>query len=561
MHYWGDEWFKKNGNDLYDAIDFIEKYLHKHHIGVCGKEKYGCYDETTEVLTKNGWKSFKDVTYQDQIATLKDGKYLRYQNPIDIMKYDFDGNMYHLKNRGIDIFVTDNHNLYVSKGSYVCRNKVKKEYNFELVAPDKYYRQDKRFKKGCEWTGEYIDKFKIDPETKIDICNRKTGTIYERKHYYPGFICDMEVFLKFLGFYVAEGYVHKTSIYIAHNHLTETEFVKSLIESIGETSHISPVNSNTQYFNNPQLSKWLTENCGKLACNKKVPDFVKELSPKHIRIFLEYLYKGDGHKKKSSYILTTTSKQLSDDVCELLLKCGDSFRVNVIDRRGRQSVLKDTGKIIISKHIVYDINWLKNTDVEIEMSKVNKNKVKSYIEEYTPFKGSVYCATVPDHIMYVRRNGKGYWCGNSYRDEYLRFWDGGLYTILFGYRGWIGTHHRYKWKWMEDFVNKIHHFIYFTLDCGTPESTEGESFEDYSKKYENRKWKGLHHYSNQIGLTKLIQDRQAKHYNKAFQLACKKWPNIIDELIAMTDGYKMIKPCKWGDVDGEEIHNKYWKKM
>ena len=25
------------------------------------KEKYGCYDDQTEVLTKNGWKYFKDL--------------------------------------------------------------------------------------------------------------------------------------------------------------------------------------------------------------------------------------------------------------------------------------------------------------------------------------------------------------------------------------------------------------------------------------------------------------------------------------------------------------------
>jgi hypothetical protein len=46
MHEWGDEWFRKNGDDLYCAIDFIEKYLHKHHIGVCGKEKYGTYRDS-----------------------------------------------------------------------------------------------------------------------------------------------------------------------------------------------------------------------------------------------------------------------------------------------------------------------------------------------------------------------------------------------------------------------------------------------------------------------------------------------------------------------------------
>jgi phosphoribosylamine--glycine ligase len=29
------------------------------------------------------------------------------------------------------------------------------------------------------------------------------------------------------------------------------------------------------------------------------------------------------------------------------------------------------------------------------------------------YEGKVYCATVKNHIMYVRRNGKPYWCGNT----------------------------------------------------------------------------------------------------------------------------------------------------
>ena len=32
-----------------------------------------------------------------------------------------------------------------------------------------------------------------------------------------------------------------------------------------------------------------------------------------------------------------------------------------------------------------------------------------------PYTGNVYCVTIPNHILYIRRNGKGVWCGNSLR--------------------------------------------------------------------------------------------------------------------------------------------------
>jgi len=36
---------------------------------------------------------------------------------------------------------------------------------------------------------------------------------------------------------------------------------------------------------------------------------------------------------------------------------------------------------------------------------------------------------------------------------------------------------------------------------------------------------------------------------------------VIDELICDIDGYEMIKPCKYGNIDGVEIHNRYWKRI
>jgi hypothetical protein len=39
---------------------------------------------------------------------------------------------------------------------------------------------------------------------------------------------------------------------------------------------------------------------------------------------------------------------------------------------------------------------------------------------------------------------------------------------------------------------------------------------------------------------------------------CKKYPMIIDELVADLDGYEMVKPGIFGPVDGVEINKKYW---
>jgi hypothetical protein len=59
-------------------------------------------------------------------------------------------------------------------------------------------------------------------------------------------------------------------------------------------------------------------------------------------------------------------------------------------------------------------------------------------------------------------------------------------------------------------------------------------------------------------ITKLVWWWQSQVYNYAIQKMCKKYPNIIDELVSDLEGYKMIKPGIFGKVDGVTIHNKYW---
>lgn len=378
------------------------------------KEKYGCYDEATEVLTKAGWKYFKDITYDDEFATLDaDGETLIYQRPTDIVKEHYTGLMYHLENRGVNFLVTENHNLYVAKGSYYYheKNNRKITYPFELVVPDKYFGRDKRFKKGATWVGNnpYGDTFHIDG---YDLTNNMSVNQCERTYHHDGIDVDLISWLKFLGFYVAEGCTsnstkkYGTEIAIAYNPEDEEELVCELLRGIGVEPRQS---ANTKKFYNAVIGRWLLENCGHLAPNKKVPDFIKDLPPDLIEVFLQYLYIGDGHKNPTSHILTTTSKQLCDDVCELLIKAGYSF--SYFTRLPRSNNNPKHQIHVSGKYQTYEINWLKGTCVEIDNSK----HPKSLIEQYERYDGMVYCATIPSHVLYVRRGGKGAWCGNSMR--------------------------------------------------------------------------------------------------------------------------------------------------
>ena len=439
-------WKKSFGIQMCEELRDIlieGNYLDKYQV-VQVKEKYGCYDSETEVLTEDGWKYFKDLSFEDRIATLNDNGYLEYQKPTDIIAEKYKGKMYRLENRGVSLCVTPNHNLYVAKGSYYdWRNNRNRQYSFELTTPETYFGKDKRFKKGCLWDGYEPDPvyrikgYEYDTLFKANDPNSGTRHYIDKNQEY-----DIVPFLKFLGFYVAEGCVsvgsnNKSSgcIAVAYNKLTEEELVCDLLDGIGcdyKQSDYKDNNGATKRIYDRTLGEWLRKECGHGAPNKKVPQFIKRLSPKYIEIFLTYLFIGDGQKTKTANILSTTSKQLSDDVQELLLKCGYCSRCTIIDAEKKyNNRTSHDGLDIEGKHDVYQINWLKLTEIEIDNSKAKKTK--SFIEEWINYNGSVYCVSVPNHIIYIRRNGKGVWCGNS-----LRWYDNGVPDSVWDkYHDWL----------------------------------------------------------------------------------------------------------------------------
>jgi len=104
-------------------------------------DKFCCYSSDTEVLTQNGWILFKDLNKEiHQVATLLNGNTLSYTKPLDVMNYDFNGNMINIKSANLDLLVTPNHRMWVSDN----------DNNFKIELAEEIYGKMKRFKKTIE---------------------------------------------------------------------------------------------------------------------------------------------------------------------------------------------------------------------------------------------------------------------------------------------------------------------------------------------------------------------------------------------------------------------------
>lgn len=368
-------------------INFEHKKLFPGNFGPATGEM-GCYDQQTEVLTNNGWKFFKDLTYKDEICTLNPlGDVIEFHRPSRIVSFNHHKKLVSIQNQTLDIKVTLDHNMYVST-QWQARNK-RNQFIF-VKAKDLQYQS--LIKRTGKWIGKEEKYFFLPFVAKRRyegkrVVFRETGEIK----------IPMDRWVSFLGIWLADGCASTGKISIAQKDIKKTNRIENLLTQL--PFKFSKRGSEF-YIYNKQLFSYL-ESFGK-AYQKYTPEFIKKLSPRQIRLFLDWLILGDGTEMKNGFrIFYTSSKKLADDVQELLLKIN---RVGIIKQRKRY------GKRWIQDHFAH------SSRVQYEVLERVK-KLNSWIDKrdmtITNYNGKVYCATVKNHVMYVRRNGKPYWCGNT----------------------------------------------------------------------------------------------------------------------------------------------------
>jgi DNA-directed RNA polymerase beta subunit len=376
-------------------------------------DKFTCYDDSHQVLTSQGWINIKDITLNHKVASLVNNK-LAYQNPSQVQSYDYEGNMYLVESNQISLCVTPNHRMWVRKRH---SNPAKvRDYSDELA--ENILHERRYYKKNVDGLiVERSDKY-FDYGTDGQITHFK---INEQK-------LDINSWLMFFGIWLAEGYVDKYSHYVrvcVHKKRVKKE-LDDIITNLELTYHSTKDHpdatcNNIYTISSKPIGAYM-EQFSVGAVNKTFPEWVWNLTPDLCKLLLDGMMLGDGHTMTNgSRRYDTSSLKLADGFQRLCLHAGYSTNIAVKYEAGHCSQPIKTGKNI-GKIITMRCNAYRMTIIETQVEPiVNKNIKKNSdgtitgnCDSMVPFKGKVYCCTVPGQgVIVVRRNGLMCLSGNS----------------------------------------------------------------------------------------------------------------------------------------------------
>jgi len=385
----------------FDSVEeCFKEYSHKIHAIETG---LSCYDEKTEVLTKKGWKKFSRVNYLDNLCTLDIATdKIDYQRPIKIYKYRYNGKMYRLKTKRIDLFVTPNHNLLYAP----CDFRNRKPYS--LASAEFLFGKSKIFKKDGSWKGKVSQYFML-PSVQI----RHGSRFYSGLRTKPSRQLPIKSWLKFFGFWLAEGWTTNGgdgdyNVCISNTNLSLLDDMNKLLKSFGYEPY---QHNNTLRVRDYQLYCYLKQ-FGK-ASEKFVPIEVKSLSKELLEVFFDYYIKGDGHvygRNAKGLSATTISTHLRDDLQEIALKIGISAYYKLHHKKGTPFSSPSQKKVYKQSKDSWVIYFIRRNKPIVLPSTIKKY---DYIEDWVNYNGFVYCVNVANKTIYIRRNGIPLWCGNS----------------------------------------------------------------------------------------------------------------------------------------------------
>ena len=152
---------------------------------------------------------------------------------------------------------------------------------------------------------------------------------------------------------------------------------------------------------------------GRLQHQRRVPQWIKDASPDVIAAFVDAAIAGDGwlqrkevhHRTSRAY--ATTSRGLADDMQELFIKLGRAATMRVVTPKPWKIEGRTGDKVRTQFHVYERLASRAYLDG-------GGNGKRGFFGATVHYSGRVYCATVPNGTLILRRGGKTFIAGNCW---------------------------------------------------------------------------------------------------------------------------------------------------
>ena len=335
-----------------------------------------CFTEDLEAITKDGWKRISIISIGEEILSFIPNTFLLEWTPVTHKTIvDYKGEAIFLRSPQIRIGLTPNHKIIYSWGT---RRKKKWATAQEL-------RRGMYLPLKGRWVG--IDKALYE----IPSCSYRSRNRYGSvKVSRDPLTISTKILMGILGLYLSEGNLNKHNYVVISQ--TKEEGRKEIIDFLNSSGLRFYICKEAIVITDPRIGSFLRPFAAD-CYHKAIPMEYKNLSPKYLRILLHWLLLGDGSKVDKStngFEYYTTSRELANDVQEILLKLGYVSRI-----REKKPERGETCYCI------------KN------FSRMQNLKVTNHVFSQS-YEGKVFCLTTSLGTLIVRdRTGHLFFSGNS----------------------------------------------------------------------------------------------------------------------------------------------------
>lgn len=340
-------------------------------------DRHACYDGETEVLTRSGWKHWAAVGDGDEFLSLDlSTGTSEYATPTALHEFDYSGDMVKIDGAGIDALVTPNHNLVAELRDGRTRG----------WKPASLVRAD-------EAIG---GAFRV-PRAAGRI-EGQAGTVGEAA-------------AELLGFTTGDGHVpraprHGSPTFHLHKQ-RKVDYLRDLCERTGSVALSGGECGKFLLVGVPaNLKRMMQETYAEDSRRRVPPDFLANATAEEAEAFIRGYLAADGHLRRDrggSVSFSCAGDHLIDGVAQLAATVGECVVIGKPQTSYGEwtpgGSASQRALMIADRNKRGRIGWTRG-------ERANQVSVQQY-------DGKVYCATVPHGTLYVRRNGKPYWSGNS----------------------------------------------------------------------------------------------------------------------------------------------------